>query len=123
MNRIPGVQTVEVSLKSATTTIELADGNTLTLDRLREIIKKNGFQPGQARITATGRLTSDAGQLRIDLAPAKLVLTLVSGAGRDAALGDARKLLAEGAVQVEVVGTVNDAEMLIPMQVRPRADR
>ena len=123
MKNISGVQTVEVSLKSATTTIELGEGNTLTLERLREIIRKNGFQPGPARVTATGLLTNTAGQLRIDLAPSKSSLTLAAAAGGGTALSDARKLLAEGRSQVEVTGTVNDGQALGLVQIKSRLER
>jgi hypothetical protein len=110
MLKVPGVESVRISLRYATTTLELSDDNTVTLDQLREIIKKNGFTSGEAQITATGTLTGD-GDLIIDLAPAKASLTINSKLGSDAA-SEARKLASGGPIAVDVTGIVDRANVL-----------
>lgn len=113
MRKLPGVESVHVSLKSASTAIELRAGNVVTLDQVRDIIRKNGFKPGEAQITATGRLTEEKGRLSVDLAPARIVLVLEAAPGGGAALADARKQLGAGAATVEVTGTVRDGQTLV----------
>ena len=105
MKKVDGVTDVHVSLEAAFTQVDLRPGNTVTLDELRTIIRRSGFRPEEARITAIGVLREHKGQLMIDLAPAKGELTLAEGSA--AALKDAREWLkAGGTVNVQVDGVV-----------------
>ena len=116
MLKVQGVESVHVSLKEASTTIELRAGNVVTLDQVRDIIKKNGFKPGAAQVRATGTLVDVSGRLRIDLAPAKVILSVASE--KDAAAEEARKLLAAGDRVVEVAGTVSEGQVLTLREIK-----
>ena len=83
----------------------------MTLDQLRDIIKKNGFKPGEAQVTATGRLSDEKGRLSVDLAPAKAVLMLEEAPGTAGTLADVRRQLSGGAA-AEVSGTVREGQTL-----------
>lgn len=54
MQKVPGVTSVRVSLNEGLTVLELTPGNTVTLVRLREVIRNNGFVTKEARVTASG---------------------------------------------------------------------
>jgi len=54
MQKVDGVQTVRVSLKDGLTVLDLKPGNAVTLARLREIIKSNGFVSKEAIVVASG---------------------------------------------------------------------
>jgi hypothetical protein len=54
MQRIDGVQKVRVSLESGLTVLDLEPNNNVTLARLRQIIKNNGFVSKEAQVTAAG---------------------------------------------------------------------
>ena len=112
MKKLPGVEEVHVSLEKAHTDIRFRPGNTITLAQLREIIKNSGFKPGQAEITALGRLVDDKGQLTLDLAPAKASLLLQTETVASAAVGEARRLAATESRLVEVTGTVVSGDSL-----------
>ena len=60
MQKLPGVETVEVSLTKASTDIRFRPGNTVTLAQLRDVIKKGGFKAGEVQITAQGKLVTTA---------------------------------------------------------------
>ena len=112
MQKVDGISDVHVSLRDAATQIDLSAGNTVTLDELRTIIRRNGFKPGDAQITATGVLRVHKGQLMVDLAPAKMELALAEG--DRAALKEAREwLLAADTVAVEVEGSVPKDKLLV----------
>jgi len=55
MRKVDGVQDVTVSLKDGMTLLDLKPGNTVTLTKLSEIIKKNGFVSKEATIVAAGQ--------------------------------------------------------------------
>ena len=117
MQKLPGVEAVDVSLTRAVTDIRFRPGNTVTLAQLREIIKNGGFKSGESQITATGSLISDASRLRLDLAPAKSTLIVESDPASPAAFAEARKLADGGPVAVEVSGTVAQGETLLVKSV------
>jgi hypothetical protein len=54
MQRVPGVDKVTVSLKDGLTLLDLKPGNAVTMAKLREIIKNNGFVSKGAVILAAG---------------------------------------------------------------------
>jgi hypothetical protein len=54
MQKVDGVERVRVSLKEGLTILDLKAGNSITLARLRDIIKNNGFVSKEAAIVARG---------------------------------------------------------------------
>jgi hypothetical protein len=54
MQKVDGVQTVRVSLNDGLTILDLKPGNTVTLAKIRQIIKNNGFVSKEANIVARG---------------------------------------------------------------------
>ena len=59
MQKIDGVQSVQVSLKEGTTALELRPDNRITLTQLRTVIKNNGFVSKDAQIVARGGINGD----------------------------------------------------------------
>ena len=56
VRKLPGVQSVEVSLERALTQIRLNPGNSITLAQLRKILKDGGFNSGAADVEVVGTL-------------------------------------------------------------------
>ena len=54
MQKVSGVASVRVSLNEGLTVVDLKPGNNVTLVRLREVIRNNGFTTKEARIVASG---------------------------------------------------------------------
>ena len=67
MKKVDGVDGVRVSLKEGLTILELKPGNTVTLSRLRTIIKNNGFVSKDATIVARGRTSTVGGHRRFEV--------------------------------------------------------
>ena len=57
MQKVDGVQTVRVSLNDGLTILDLKPGNTVTLAKIRHIIKNNGFVSKEAAVVARGTLS------------------------------------------------------------------
>ena len=60
MQKVEGVQNVQVSLKEGLTVLELRDGNHVTLEQLRKVIKNNGFVSKEAEAVAKGTVRGTA---------------------------------------------------------------
>ncbi len=65
--KLPGVESAEVSLDKASADIRLKPDNPITMSRLREVLKKNGYPTRDAHIEARGRIVERAGALVVDL--------------------------------------------------------
>ena len=117
MQKLPGVETVEVSLTKASTDIRFRSGNTVTLAQLRDVIKKGGFKSGETQIVATGTLVNDKNRVTLDLAPAKMTLIVESDPASPAAHAEARKLADAAQGTVEVTGTILQGETLLVKSV------
>jgi copper chaperone CopZ len=69
VQKLDGVESVEVSLERAVADIRLKPGNTVSIDKLREIVTTNGFAPRESVVTAVGRLIDRGGTPAIELSP------------------------------------------------------
>lgn len=59
MQRVEGVQSVQVSLKEGLTILELRPENKITLAQLRTVIKNNGFVSKEVKVIARGSARSN----------------------------------------------------------------
>jgi hypothetical protein len=82
MLKLPGVQSVRVSLNDGLTILEMKPANDLTLARLRDVIKKNGFAPQEATVRVRGAVGEAGGTLLLRLDGAAEVLSLQRDAAR-----------------------------------------
>jgi hypothetical protein len=105
IEKVDGIESVEVSLVKAVTDIRLRPGNTVTLEQVRGIIRSSGFNAREATVTASGRVFVKNDQLLVDLAPARALLTIQPGAAGGAA-AEARTFAGSSAQDVEVRGVI-----------------
>jgi hypothetical protein len=56
VGKIDGVQSVKVSLKEGVATIQLAPSNRVTVGRIRDAIRSNGFAAREAEVRVAGLL-------------------------------------------------------------------
>ena len=52
--KIDGVETVTVSLQRGVADIRLREGNHVTIDQIRQMVRRNGFTPREANVTVIG---------------------------------------------------------------------
>ena len=57
VQRMPGVKSVDISLKTGLLEIVLAPGNNFKMSDLRKRIRENGFRPMEASVTARGEFS------------------------------------------------------------------
>jgi hypothetical protein len=74
--KLPGVESIDVSLERAVAEIRLRAGNTITLAQIREIVRKNGFTPKDATVTVVGNLTERGGKPALSVSGTAVVLLL-----------------------------------------------
>jgi len=62
MQKVEGVEAVEVSLNEGRVRVRLKPGNRVDLERLRQVVADQGFTPREARVTVRGTLETVDGQ-------------------------------------------------------------
>ncbi len=67
MQKVDGVQQVRVSLKEGLTVLDLKPDNRVTLAKLREIIKNNGFVSRDAVVVASGKQVPDGSSILFEV--------------------------------------------------------
>jgi hypothetical protein len=66
MEKLPGVESATVKLNEGRAVLVLKPENSLTLGQIRDSVRRNGFTPRDARITATAEVVaSEALRLRV----------------------------------------------------------
>ena len=77
MQKLDGVATVELSLERAQAEIGLTPDNRLSLDQFRQVVKRNGFEPKQATVTAIGTVREAGGRMVFEVSgvPTALVIS------------------------------------------------
>jgi len=91
MKRIEGVESVEVSLKDGAATIALRPGNHVTVDEIREAIRKNGYTPKGADVSVAGKLIERDGKPALAVSGSDVVYALAEGADGKGKLAELRK--------------------------------
>ena len=56
LQKLDGVESVEVRLKDGKAIVQLKSGNTVRLEQIRKAVTEKGFTPKEARISAMGKL-------------------------------------------------------------------
>jgi copper chaperone CopZ len=123
IRKLPGVESVDVSLERATAEIRLRPNNTVTLPQLREIIKRSGFNAKEATVTAVGTLVERGGRPAIDVSGIDTVWLIVPDSSRRAAYDDAAGRVKTGRSQtVEISGLIAEPkDSGAPEQIAVRA--
>ena len=65
--KLPGIESVDVSLRTASADIRLTTDNRITVPQLREVLKKNGYPTRDAQISARGKVINRDGARVLDL--------------------------------------------------------
>ena len=103
LQKIPGVESVDISLNQGRASIALRAGNSVTLEQVTQVVKDKGFTPRGARVVARGELAETSGKLHFKLSHTDQSYEVVIGARSAKSKEDVEKnlgkpLLVEGII-------------------------
>lgn len=78
IEKIQGVESVQVRLNEGKATVQLKPGNAVSLDQLQRVIQKNGFTPQQTTVTARVEVLINNGEPQLKV-PGPNVMYEVAG--------------------------------------------
>ena len=125
VQKLPGVESVNVSLERASTEIQLRPGNSITLEQLRSIIKNNGFTAKEATVTVVGKLIERGGQPALDVTGTNTVMLIVADPKQPAIFKQVQdRLGAKASVLIRMTGVVeSNADLPDRITVRVLSDK
>jgi len=100
VGKIEGVRSVKVSLKEGVAAIQFAPANRVTLARIREAIRSNGFTPREAELTVAGSLAQRGDTLTLVVPGTGDVFVLEDATGATGTVAELRRRGAAGRVVV-----------------------
>ena len=107
VQKVDGVESVELSLERAQADIRLIKDNRVSLDQFRKIVKGNGFEPRQATVTAIGTVREVDGKLAFEVSGVSRPLLVSPDKSATAAHAQLKKALeAKSAASFEITGVV-----------------
>ena len=105
VQKVDGVESVELSLERAEADIRLKPENRVSLDHFRRIVKGNGFEPREAKINASGAVRNAGGKLTFEV-PGTSAPLVIATDGNAPAVYKQLESSAAGGAPVEITGTV-----------------
>lgn len=120
---LEGVESVEISLTDGAARIVLKPENTVTLADLRTVVRKRGFTPKEAHLTARGTITVSAGAATFEALGTGETFVADDGTGRPLDRYAGRVVTVEGLVpapDTETRDRIEIEKVREPTAVGPR---
>jgi copper chaperone CopZ len=117
LKKVPGVDTVEVSLNKGLATVKLKPGNTVSVPQLWELIHRNGYTPKATSVSVRGELAAMNGQTELRVSGTKDTLPLAVDPKNPTALSEAAKRPGQTVIVQGVMVPAKDLKSAVPLQV------
>jgi len=117
LKKVPGVESVEVSLNKSLATVKLKPRNTVSVPQLWELIHDKGYTPKTTTVSVRGELVSGPTRLQLRVSATKDILNLAPDPKNAAAYNDAAQKLGHTIVIRGVMVPKKDLKALVPLQV------
>ena len=109
IRKLPGVESVDVSLERAMTDVRLKPNNTVTLSQLRRVIKSGGFNAKEATVTAVGTLIEQGGKPAVNVSIINTVWLVVPDSARRSAYEEAvKRVESRPSQEIEITGVIQE---------------
>jgi copper chaperone CopZ len=67
LKKVPGVETVDVSLNKGLATVKLKPGNTLSVPQFWQLLHEKGYTPKATEVSVHGGLIGEPGHLQLNV--------------------------------------------------------
>jgi len=118
LKKVPGVETVNVSLNQGLATVKLKPGNTLSVPRFWELLHEKGYTPKATAISVRGEVSGTPGTLQLKVTGTNDILNLVPDPKNAAGFNEAAGKVGQSVVIQGVMTPGKDLKALAPLQVK-----
>jgi len=117
LKKVPGVESVEVSLNKGLATVKLKPGNTVSVPQFWQLLHEKGYTPKATAVSVRGELTEAQGHVQLNVTGTKEMLMLAPGPKNPGAYSEALKKLGRSVVVQGVMLPGKDLKAATPLQV------
>ncbi len=117
LKKIPGVDSVDVSLNKGLAVVKLKQGNAVTVPQLWETIHKQGYTPKATTVLIRGELIDAQNELQLKVSGTGALITLTPGAKNQTAYQDPRKYAGNEVIVRGVMNPGKDFKSPVPLQI------
>jgi copper chaperone CopZ len=118
LQRLSGVENVEVSLNNGLATIKLKPGNVLAVEQLWETVQRNGFTPKETRVIVRGDVLQAGGKLQLKVSGGNRIYDLAGDAKEPNAIDELKWHIGKPITLEGALVPVKDLKLPVPIQVR-----
>ncbi len=117
LKKLPGVDTVDVSLNKGLATVRLKPGNTLSVPQFWQTIHQNGYSPKNTGISVRGELSNLQGQMKLKVSGSNEMLSLIADPKNPAAFKAVQAKAGQIVTAHGVMTPVKDLKTAVPLTI------
>jgi copper chaperone CopZ len=117
LKKVPGVESVEVSLNKGLASVKLKPGNTVTVPQFWQLLHEKGYTPKATTVSVRGELAQEPGRVQLKVTGTKDILTLGANPKNPAAYSKASQKLGQAVTLQGVMVPDKDLKTATPLQV------
>ena len=117
LKKVPGVESVEVSLNKGLATVKLKPGNTVSVPQLWQLLHEKGYTPKATAVSVRGELAETQGHLQLRVTGTKDTLMLAADPKNPGPYSEASKKLGQSVTVQGVMVPGKDLKVATPLQV------
>jgi hypothetical protein len=117
MKKVPGVDTVDVSLNKGLATVKLKPGNAVSVPQFWQLLHEKGYTPKTTTVSVRGELLGGPGRLQLKISGTKDVVELAADPKNPAPYDEVVKKVGQSVVIHGVMQPGKDLKRLVPLQV------
>lgn len=117
LKKVPGVESVEVSLNKGLATVKLKPGNTVSVPQFWQLLHEKGYTPKATAVSVRGELAEVQGHVQLKVTDTKDTLMLVPDPKSPDAYSEGSKKLGQSVIVQGVMVPGKDLKAATPLQV------
>jgi copper chaperone CopZ len=118
LKKVPGVESVEVSLNKGLATVKLKPGNTVAVPQFWQLLHEKGYTPKATAISVRGELAEAQGHVQLKVTGTKDTLTLAADPKNPGVYREASQKLGRSVTVGGVMVPGKDLKVATPLQVQ-----
>ena len=118
LKKVPGVESVEVSLNKGLATVKLKPGNTASVPQFWQLIRDNGYTPKRTTLAVRGELAEPQGHIQLKVTGTKDILDVIPEPAHPAVYSQISKKIGQTVTLNGVMIPGKDLKAPVPLQVQ-----
>jgi len=117
LKKVPGVESVDVSLNKGLATVKLKRGNTVSVPALWRLIHDNGYTPKATVVSVLGEIANAQGKMQLHVSGTKDVISLAPDPKNLGPYNEASKKVGQSVFLHGVMTPGRDFKVSPPLEV------